>query len=197
MNNVSARIEASIGSFASSANALKSEVDDILSAYFATDASGFVDGLSSASTPATVSTKLTKGQYQNMIGTLQQVQKFFTNQVVTTGDYLNSIENVLHASAVLVTPLSNNVESIGERLKAAGAVMVGLYSDSKASVKAYNVSELGAAVTALSSQTIVFGSSTSASKFLSGVVLMDQFSRMIGNLSVTTADYLSTVLIWI
>jgi hypothetical protein len=196
MNTVSLDLETAIRSWAVSAKALKSAADDVLSQYFATDASGLVEGLSSASTPATVSTALTKAELQNMIGAIQQLQKFFSNQDVTTGDYLNSLENVLHGSNPASSVLSNDVENIGEDEKALANQMIGLYYSAKDIVAAYNSSELGTAVTAISSTVIVFGSSTTKTKYLQGIVLVDQFAKYVGNAAVTTGDYYASVLAW-
>ena len=196
MNITSLDLETQIGVWARSAKALSSQTNDVLSEYFSTDASAVADALSSASTPATLSTALTKAQVQNMIGTIQQLQKFFTNQAVTTADYLNSLENVLHGSHPVSVIVSQDLENVGVVLKSMASTMIGLYADAKDMKALYDSSELGSAVTAISTQTVVFGSSSTKSKFLQGIVLVDQFSRFVGNLSVTTGDYQTSVLAW-
>lgn len=196
MNNTSQILEAAILASAKELSSISKSANAILRAYFATDAAGLIDGLASGSTPATVATKLTKAQLQNMIGCIQQVQKFFSNQDVPQGDYLNSIENVQNGSAVLAQPLSNNVEAIANQVVAVSRKLLNQHAEGVEIVKVYNSSGLGSAVGAISTSTEVFGCSTVASKFLSGIVLVDQFSRMLGNASVTTGDYEATVAHW-
>jgi len=196
MNNVSLDIENATKLWALSAKSLSSKVNDVLSQYFATDAAGLVDGLANVNTPATVSTGLTKGELQNMIGALEQAQKFFTNQVVTQGDYLNSMQDVLHGSHPAAAVLSNNVEDIGQDLKAVASQMIGLAADAKSLVALFNGSGLGAAINAISSTTVVFGASSTASKYLQGIVLLDNFQKYVNNLVVTQGDYLASVLAW-
>lgn len=196
MNNTSQTIETKIAAWAVLAKTLSDKTNDVISEYNATDAATLVTALASNSTPATVSTQLTKSQVTNMIGALLQVQKFFGNQAVTQGDYLNNLQNVLHGSAVLATKLSSNVEDVGETIKSLASQMNSLHLDAKDIVSLYNTSELGTAVNVLSSFTIVFGSSTTKTKMAAGIVLLDQFTKMIGNLVVTTGDYLATTLSW-
>lgn len=197
MNTISLDLENSIKSWASSAKSLKSQVDDLLTQYFATEASGLVEGLAQNSTPATLSTALTKAQVQNMIGALQQLQKFFTNQAVTQADYLNNFQNVLFGDNPAAVILSKDVEDIGENLKAIAQQIISLNQTAKDVVSTYNSSELGSAVAAIQNHTVVFGSSTTKSKFLQGIVLVEQFSKYVGNQVVTTGDYYASVLAWV
>ena len=196
MNNTSQLLEAALMISAKELSHISKETNAVLRAYFATDAASLVDALSQASTPATVVTKLTKAQLQNMIGCLESVQKFFANQAVTQGDYLNSVENVQNGGAVLAQALSSNVEAVANRAVALSKKLLDQYAESVEIVKVYNTTGLGAAVSAIASTVEVFGCSTTASKFLSGIVLVDQFSKMLGNAVVTQGDYQATVANW-
>lgn len=71
MNNTSLILEAALLASAKELSAVSKAANAIVRAYFATDAAGLIDGLGNGSAPATVSTKLTKAQLQNMIGCLQ------------------------------------------------------------------------------------------------------------------------------
>lgn len=197
MNNVSLAIESDLLDIAKTLNEVSITANEVLGNYFATGTSTLVDALADGSTPATVSTKLTKSQVQNMIGCLTQIQNFFTNQAVTQGDYLNSIYNVTNGNTAAPAIVSNNLEAIGEKLKAVALTMLGLYPECKNVVSLYNVSELGTALGSISSHIVVFGATSTKAKYLSGIVLAEQFSKLLGNLAVSQADYTTSVLTWV
>lgn len=197
MNDVSLRLEGQLQTFMSSMQFIHREAEGIVRAYFATNASSLVSGLAQDSTPATVSTKLTKVQFINMIGALQQVEKFFENQAVTTGDYLNNLQNVVDGSAVLATPLSNEVEALGVKIRSIAVLMLGLYPQAVDLVEVYNTSQLGSAVAAVSDHIVVYGANKTKSVYLSGIVLTDNFAKMLGNQAVAQANYEDTVSLWV
>lgn len=196
MNNTSAILEETIFTFMKAMAEISKETRAILRFNSATPAATLVEALASGDSPATVSTKLTKDQYKNMVGALIQIDNFFLNQAVQQGDYLNSIENVTNGSASLQSPLSQQVESVGERLKSIALNLRHQYAEAVETVKVYNISELGTALGGLSDHVVVFGCDTTKSKFLAGIVFMEQFAKLLSNQAVAQSDYQATIARW-
>jgi len=197
MNNVTQQLEDLITAFAGSLYSMNTEVNDIVKAYFATTASSLINGLATSSTPATVQTGLSKGQYVNGITLLQNLQNFFGNAAVSTGDYLGTAETLINGSNNATTQLSNDVESLGLRIKAVSQNLIQLYKDGTNINKVYNASGLSGFLGSVSASTIVYGCSTTQSKFIGGIVLVQQLLNFLGNSAVSTGDYYTTVANWV
>lgn len=196
MNTIPTIIETAIAQMAASLKLISNEASDIEKAYFATGANALIGALATDGTAATVSTKLTKGEVVNAISLCQQVKNFFGNSDVTQDDYLVTIQNLLNGTNAANSALSQDVESIGERLKQLGADLLIHFKTAKNILKMYSASELSAAVGAISNQTIVFGGSVTKSKLVSGITLVEQLKKMINNEAVTTGDYEATIVLW-
>lgn len=197
MNNVSLILESNTTSRAKSLTDIFKEAESIERAYFATGTNSAVDALANATSQATVSTKLTKAQVQNFIGLCAQIKNFFNGAAVTQGDYLNTVENMINGSASgLSQAVSNNLESLGERMVALSKKLLFEYSECVENERVYNSSQLGSAVNAVQDHIIVFGSSTSKSKLLAGITLQAQVAKMLSNQAVVAAEYKTTLALW-
>jgi len=197
MNNVTQQMETAITAFAGSLYFMNTEATDIVKAYFATTATTLISGLSTGSTPATVQTGFNKTQYLAGITLLQNLQNFFGNASVTTSDYLGTCETLINGSNFATTQLSNDVESIGLRMKAVSHNLIQLEKDGTNINKIYSASGLSGILGSIASSTIVYGSSTTQSKFIGGIVLVQQLLNFLGNSAVTTGDYYTTVANWV
>jgi len=193
MNNTTLTIENSLVSYANSLYAMSNEATDIVKLYFATTASTLVGALATDTTPATVTSALSKGQLINGITLLQQLQNFFGNAAVSSGDYMGTAQNLVNGDYPANATLSPDVENIGNRLKVVGQNAIQLSKDGALLVKTYNASGLSAIIGSISGSTIVFGCNLSQAKFVSGVVLVEQFLALMNKDSVSTGDYLTTV----
>lgn len=197
MNNVTQQLETAITSYAGSLYFMYAEANDVVKAYFATTASSLISGLSTGSTPATVQTGLNKTQYLAGITMLQNFQNLIGNAAVTTADYLGSAETLINGSNFATTQLSNDVESLGLRMKTFSQNLIQLEKDGTNINKIYSASGLSGILGSIAASTIVYGCSTTQSKLIGGVVLVQQALNYLGNASVTTGDYYSTVANWV
>jgi hypothetical protein len=196
MNNVTSYLEDSIENVASQLLEINDTVSDIYKVYFSTSASTLVGALASDSTPATVSSKLTKGKFINGITMCENIINFINNQAVATSDYLATSENLINGSDQASQSLSQDVESIGTRLQNLGGTLITLNQTVSSLLNLYNAAQLSAVLTAISGDPVVIGCSTTKTKFLSGVTLLQQFNNLMNNSAVTTGDYLSTISQW-
>lgn len=199
MNNVTINLENSIVSYTTSLYFINQEAADIVKMYFATTASSLVSALATNSTPATTTGGggLSKLQFVNGITICQQLQNFFGNAAVTTGDYFGNCETMVNANTPATTALSTDVENLGGRIAALAANLIQLNKDGNNINKAYSASGLSGILGSIASTTIVFGCNVTQSRLIGGVVLVQQFLNFLQNLTVTTGDYYTTVSIWV
>lgn len=196
MNNVTINIEADFKAFAESMSLIMNEAKDIHSAYFATDASTLVEALASGTTGASFDSKLTKAQYQNGIGFLEQINKFFNNEAVTTGDYLNTLNNLIYGNAAVPGNIGDAVESLATRMKNLARSCMTHFVTAKDILETYNNSELGTIVAEITGARIVYGANMSVTQLTQGVTLVEQFKKLINNEAVATGLYSANVAIW-
>ena len=195
-NDVSLNVERGMQSEAVQFVSIHDEVDDIVKSYFATSASSLVGAAATDGTAVTVGSKLTKLKFINGITMAQQLQNLFTNQAVTTGDYMATSVNLINGSDAAGQALSQDVEVIGTRLVALGNTMILAKKNCQALLNAYNSSELAAALTQTSLPTIVFGCSSSKQKFVDGMNLCNQITNFMNNSAVTQGDWMAVVTKW-
>lgn len=196
MNKSTLLLETKIKAFCDSLLVMNNEVQDLDKFYFSSGASTLVSALSENGTPATVSTALTKSEVVGGITLTEALIAFFNDSAVSTSDYISLANNLIHGNDPAVSVVSADVEQVGIRLKALGENCVELNKQSIDIIKLYNQSELSAVIGSLSASSIIFGCSTSQAKMLAGIVLVQEFQDMMGNASVSTGDYLSTVSAW-
>ena len=197
MNNITQTIEGQIINFMNSLYSMNNEVNDLVHYYFNTTATTLVSGLATNTTPATVATAIDKAQFINGITICQQLQNFFGNVAVAQTDYETYANGLINGSTPANTPLSNDVENIGIRLKALAQNVIQLKKDATNTVKAYNSSYLSAIIGGIPASNVVYGCNTPQAKFVSGVVLLMQYENFVTNQSVVPGDYLSTIVNWV
>lgn len=196
MNTSAKTIEQGITDVATFMLWLKFEASNIEKLYFAAGVNTQIDGLSTGSTPATVSTKLTKDEFISGITLCQQITKFFTNEAVTQADYLQTCEQLIFGSVAASVVLSDDAENIGERLKVLSSNLISNFKRCGDILTFYTVSEISDIISSISDSTIMFGGIRSKADFASGITLIEQMKKMINNEAVATGDYQVTVAKW-
>lgn len=195
--NQTLELENELEIFMTTAKALELEASDIYKQYFATDASSTVSALLLNSTPATVSSKLTKAAVVSGITFVEQLNNFFANSAVSQADYHDTLQDLLYGNASLGSILTVSVESVGTRLQSLAGTCLTLFKKAKTLLDYYSDTEISAAVGAISTTTVVFGATKTKSVYTSGITLVEQFKKMINNEAVTTGDYGATLSKWI
>lgn len=195
MNTVTLDIENQLIAIATTLYSMNSEVVDIYQYYWGSNAHTLIDGLASGSTPATTgaSGSYSKTDIINGITIMDTLQKFFGNQSVTQGGYLGVADSLRNSSTPASVPISNDVENIGARIKIVILNIIQLNKDMANVEKTYNASYLSAIIGGIPASNIIFGSNLAQAKLLAGIVLIQQFQKMLTNQAVTQADYLTTI----
>lgn len=196
MNTITTTLEGSFKTFANNLSWVMNEAKDINAAYFATDASTLVGALASGTSGASLDTKLTKSQYQNAIGFVQQLGNFFDNAAVTTGDYLNTLDNTIYGNASAPAKLSDAAESLANRLKVLTQACLSHFLTAKDTLALYYNSELSVVVAGCSGGLRVFGADMNVTQLIQGITLVEQFKKLINNEAVATSAYGVNVAIW-
>lgn len=174
---------------------IQPEVADLIKLYWSGDVSSDLGALAGAD-PATKTSKHTKDELINGLTLSEQMDKFFTNQAVTQGDYHGNLQDLVYGDDEIITPLSVATEAFGDRVKALSEALLATFNRCKDTLDLYNDAEISAAVSGLSDGTIVFGADISKAELNLGITLCEQFKKFINNEAVTTGDYGSTVAKW-
>ena len=197
MNNSLQVLEDQVKSVAESLAFISIESSFLYKYYFDSGASTLISALATDGTAATVASKLTKIEVINGITMIGELIDFFGNAAVTTSDYQSSADNLINGSNPASSALSNDVENIGTRLMVLGNNLQSTRALAKSANTLYNSSELSAVIGSLSSSLVLYGCSTTQSKMISGIVLLQQFIKFLNNEAVSTGDYQSTVSKWV
>ena len=171
------------------------EAKDIHAAYFVTDATTQITAAGTGD-PVTVESNLTKEEYIACITFMENLKNFFENSSVYQSNYLDTINDVIYGDAVLATQLGEATEQLGTRMKDVCTNALEVY---KWCCKAYNIyveNEISAAISGMSSGSVVFGSGMIVSELTSAMTLIQQFQNMINNSAVTTGNYKATLAKW-
>jgi len=172
----------------------KAESDDIQKIYFQkaqTDIAGY-----DATSPVTVATKLTKQEMENGITFLQQLNKFLDGTATTQGDYYATCINLCNGKTAAEAAVSPATEAVGTDLKTVATTMLDLYQKSKVVQDMYEDNEIDNIVDNISAERVIPGSSVTAALMSSGVTMARQYANFLGDSSVSTANYMSTVTNW-
>lgn len=196
MAEVTKVIEDGFRQFASDMSWVMNEAKDIEKAYFATDASTLVSALALDTDGASNATKLTKAQYVNAIGFIQQLKNFFDNSAVTQGDYLTNIQQVKYGNAAVPATLSAATEDVANRLKVLCDACLTHFLTAKDLKDLYDNSELSVLVAGLSAGRKIYGANMNNSELTTGITLVEQYKKMINNEAVTQGLYSATIAIW-
>ena len=181
-----------MGNFAS----MYVDAGDIYNFYWDTDVNVLVGALATGTTGATVNSKLTKTEYTNMMILCENLNKMFTNVSISTTDHLLYINGALYGTSSISTIVGNNVENLGDRLKALAWQCMNVYNACKFNKALYFDNEVGDIVSALDAQRVLPGCSVTQSDMAAAITLMQDFIDFVENAAVTQADYKATVSKW-
>jgi hypothetical protein len=195
MTNLTLQLENEIKAFTVQMKNIWLEAEDLYKMYWAAGPSSELSALGGGDA-ATVSTKLTKNEVIRGVTLCEELKDFFGNDSVATSDYMSSIQNIYYGNNAAVSPVSVAVEALGSRLYSLCGTCWTQFNKAKALLDLYNDTEIAAAVGAISTTTVVFGANVNKSLLLSGMVLIEQFKKMINNEAVTTGDYAATIAKW-
>jgi|MudIll2142460700_1097286.scaffolds.fasta_scaffold54810_3 hypothetical protein len=196
MQQITVLLQNNIKTVMTSLSNMQRECKSIYDTYWKTMANTTVSGLSTDATPATVTSKLTKKNYIDAITLSENLNKFFQNTLVTTGDYLQTAVNAKYGNAVLGSALDVPTESIGDRLKQLCLDCIEIYRQSQNVLELYFDNEVGDIVAVLDSHRIIYGSEMTVSELSSAITLLQQFNNFMSNSAVTTGDYGATISVW-
>lgn len=196
MNNITKNLQNDIKSAMDSFAGIQRECKDIYDAYWKTDANSEISGLATGSTPATVSTKLTKDMYTNALSLMEDLNDFFQNGSLTTTDYMAYCEKVKYGDTAASSILSEATEALGDRIKQVCIDLITLYKSTKNIEKLYFDSGISTALSSLANDIIVFGSSMTKSELILAITFFQEFHNFMDNAAVTQGDYSATISKW-
>lgn len=202
-NLASAQFESQMKSFAQGLSGAVGDAADLRAFYYASGSDALVDALAQNTTPATVSTGLIKVDIINFVGVLTEIAKLMGNQVTAQIYGQAYAEKLLEKTTVADEIVSHSVEAVGERMKALSRKLCDLYVQAVKLSAMYDAVKLGvvasglAGTTPSSGDTVVFGSDTTANKFIDGATLLVQFKKFMNAEVTTQGDYLGVMLSWV
>lgn len=141
----------------------------------------------------TVATSLTKNEIVNGLTMCENIRKFFDNDTLAQANYMNTVQAIKYGNNTAGAIVTQATESFGDRLLVMANDITQLDQDCDIINQYYFDTEISAAVTALSTEKIVFGCDLTKDIMTAGVALVQEFRNLLNNGSVTGADYLSTL----
>jgi len=172
------------------------EAAEIEKAYFSTDATSTVSGLSNDTDAATLNSKLTKAEFINGITFAQELFDMFNNEAVTQGDYQATCNKLKYGSAAIPEKLTEATEAIGDRLKTLAENAFTIYQYSKKVLQVYSAEEVGDMIADLDDYRRIPGSTVNKQQLNSAVTYCAQFVNFMTNQAVTQGDYATIVASW-
>lgn len=195
MKNITLELQQDIVTAMDSFRGMRNEGKDLYNLYWKGTVSSDISALADGD-PASIEGELTKIDLTNGLAILEQMDNFWQNSAVTQADYNISIQKILHGDAVLGTALSADTEDYAARLVQFCTDMLTQYNRARGIINCYNACEVAAAVAAISTQTIVFGSEMTKDDLTSAVTLLSEIIDFIENAAVATGDYKATLAKW-
>lgn len=177
-------------------NLLRNESLDLFNLYWKGTVNSDNPGGTNAATTET-NGSLEGNDITNSVTLADNLNNFFDNSAVTQADYLVTIEKLLHGDNAAITAISSDIEDFGGRSVTFAQDLLDVYNKARDAENFYTNSEISAAAGAMSSQTVMFGSSMTKDDLTSGIVLLQQFQNMLNNSAVTTGDYKATLAKWL
>lgn len=175
---------------------MRAEALDLYNLYWKTSVNVTVAALATAATPASFASKLTKADAQSAATLVDDIgNKLFDNVAVATSDRQVTCQTISNGIAA-PTLVDDAVEDFCNRSAQLGTDCLTQFQRSDATEDLYNSSEVGAAVAAISAQTIVFGSEMTKDDLTSAITLMQEWQNFMDNAAVATADYKVTLGKW-
>ncbi len=175
---------------------MQRECKGIYDAYWKTIAHTTVSALSTDNTPATSASRLTKATYILGVTLSEQLNNFFQNSAVTTGDYLGTCTIIRYGNAAAISAIDVPTESIGDRIKQICLNCSEIYIHSQNIIETYFDNEIGDMVAVIDAQRIVYGSEMTASDLSIAITMLQAFNNFMATAAVATADYSSTISKW-
>jgi len=190
-------LETKLKSFLTTTQWLQLEAQDLFNLYWAEVSPDSVFTALSSGDAATKSTKLTKSEVTTALVFIEQLDRFFTNQSLTQGTYLASINAVIHGNDEKATAISTAIENFGERAVELLQSVLELFKNAKDILDIYFDSEISAAIDELSGVNIPFYE-FSKNDFTLAINLVSGFKKIVNNEDLTgvQGDYSSTVALW-
>jgi hypothetical protein len=190
-------LEDKIKELFASFSTLRHESADLYALYWKGSVNTEVGALALASTPAAKDAKLNKGEMQDGVTLAEKMMNFFNNDAVATADHLAMIEKITHGDAVLATAISNDTEAFGTRVVQFATDLLTQYQRCKVAQDIYTTGEIAGALSGMSAQTVLWGSSATKDDVTSAMTLINEFVDFIENAAVTTGDYKATLAKWL
>lgn len=165
--------------------------------YWKTSANSDIGALASGSTPASFASRLTKNQCQSqgLVIADQLGNNFFENSAVTTGDYMTSIQSLLHGNAT-ATLVSVPAEDFANEAKGLAADCLSLFSKCRDAENFYSAQGIASLISGLSGTDLVTPDGVTKDELTAALVLMQQYQNFVNNAAVTTAAYKTTLGLW-
>lgn len=199
MSALSQQFEDGMKELAAGLHWIDQESEDLYKAFISTSAQSDVSGVSNATDPASLATKLTKAQYENGIGFVLQLIAFFAGDTFSQGDYLNVIENVKYGAATSSAgvPLSDAAEDCANRLKTLCDSALSHYQLAGRLKDLYDTSELSVVVGGMTGGRRVYGASMNVTQLTQGITLIEKYRLLLANGDIgTEAEYGVNVAVW-
>jgi len=193
---ITARLQNELMSMVALWTTMKEEASDIYKGYWATDANTTVGALSPGTAAATLATKLTKDEYIAGITMVEDIEDFFGNQPVSTTDYLATCEKLRYGSAATPTKTSEATEGLGDRMYQVALNCITLFGNCNTVLEMYFANEVNDQIANLDNERNVTGSNMTKKDLADGIVLVEQFKKMLNNEAVAAADYAATLGLW-
>lgn len=197
ISNVTTILENNIKSLMGNFAGMYLEAKNIYDFYWDTDVNTIISGLATSATGATVSSKLTKGEFTDMISLSENLYKMFTNSSISATDHLQYVNKAVYGTASIGTITGNNVENLGVRMQALAWQCLNSYNACKTNVALYFDNEVGDVLAVLDNERIVYGSNVTKADLSAAVTLMQDFIDFMEAGAVTQTDYKTTVSKWL
>ena len=145
---------------------------------------------------ATFSTKLTKQEVINALTIAEQIDKFFQNQALAQSDYYLNIQGILHGNDERTSPgISPAIEAFGTRSVALMNSIITAFNCAKDTLDVWFDTEIQVAFAALTGDNVPWYDIT-VEDLNDGIVLIENFKKLINNEVATQANYSNTVANW-
>jgi hypothetical protein len=185
--------QSNIKSIAAGMRVISAQASYIQKAYFATPAASIVSLLSADEAPATQASALTKSSVIEGVTLSESIVNFFNNSAVTMSDNTQRAMLLTNGSAVLASPLSQDLEAIGNAMKQLGTDVLTTKNRCLSLQKLYFGTYVSAVVGALSSSDVLPGCEITKEEIISAITLTEQFINLMSNQAVVRADYAATL----
>jgi hypothetical protein len=193
--DVTRYLQIEIKAIVDSLSIMKEEVADIGKVYWSTDANTALSALA-AGDAATLSTKLTKSEMVSGITLCEQLDKFFTNQALAASDYGSTCQNLVYGNDARTAKLSESVEALGTRMVQVARDCLVIFKKCTELLSVYSANQVNLMITSLDTDRTIPGSDMTKDELSSGMVLLEQFKKLINNETATQGDYASTLAQW-